>query len=47
MLYAFLCNPWKRNVLVMCILNDAHVMIPPPHQWLTEFKDYVFIKILA
>lgn len=30
MLYAFLCNPWKRNVLVMCILNDAHVMIPPP-----------------
>lgn len=29
MLYAFLCNPWKRSVLVMCILNDAHVMIPP------------------
>lgn len=34
-------------MLVMCILNDAHVM-DTPNQWLTEFKDYVFIiKILA
>ena len=28
-LYTFLCNLWKRNVLVNCILNDAYVMIPP------------------
>lgn len=34
-------------MLVSCILNDAHVMIPP-NQWLIEFKDCVFIiKILA
>lgn len=29
MLYTFLCNLWKRNVLVICILNDVHVMILP------------------
>lgn len=28
-LYTFLCNLWKRSVLVICILNDAHVMVPP------------------
>lgn len=28
-LYTFLCNLWKRSVLVICILNNAHVLIPP------------------
>lgn len=30
MLYTFLlCNLWKRSVLAICILNDAHVLMLP------------------
>lgn len=46
-LYTFLCNLWKCNMLVSCILSDAHVLMLP-NQWLIEFKGCLFVtKILA
>lgn len=42
MLFTFLCNLWKRSVLVICILTDANVLMLPI-SGLQKFKDYVFI----